>query len=122
MSGSFTITGSSAVTLIGPSTLAEVNVENVGTIVFSDNSYVAFHAGRSSEQLILTGVHTSSNVFTLMASVRTLMDNREEVTISGLPDSNFNSVYRIMDLGCVRNVADGYCVRYTLTLSRKHED
>ena len=112
---------SDTVTLTDPFGIAEMSTEKIATHVFSDNSYVAHHTGRSSEGLIITGIQRGSDVYTKMSDIKAIMDNAEEVTISGLSDSNLNGDYRIANLEKRRQTSDGLCVRYTLSLEKKQE-
>lgn len=120
MSWTLTQNGSST-SLDDPIAIAEVGVERIATYNFGGDDYVSHHSGRQTEQLIVTGIQYSSDVYTLMSEIKTMMDAAEEVTVTGLPDSNHNTTYRIAHLAKDRHEADYNCVRYTITLEKKQE-
>jgi len=118
---SYTITGmSSSVTLSDPTSISIGVVKKVENYVFADGTDSQLDRGKSSNYITISGVETS-NSRGKMNTLNTMMDNQEDVTITGLPDSNLNSDYLIRSLNFnhIPGTIDVY--RYTISLERLYD-
>ena len=117
----YTLTGdTSTVTLNNPININFSTTKNVVNYVFADNTDIQLDKGKSIDQIIITGLETST-ASANMNSINTFMDNQEEITVAGLSDTNLNTEYIINSFSF--NQEAGWVDRYSyvLTLERLHD-
>lgn len=115
------ITGdSSTVTLTNVGRVDFSTSRKIVNYVFNDNTDIQEDEGKTSDNITVSGVETSS-VTTKMEKLNTIMDNSEEVTVTDLPDNNLNTDYHISDLQF--NQQPGWTDRYSfsITLERLYD-
>lgn len=117
-----TLTGTnSTVTLTDPKTVSTTTVKNMSILTLYDGDEKAVDRARTSDGITLTGTQTTS-AYTKCKTLNQIMDGENEVTISGLADSNLNADYRIgnfsfsADIGYPTNMYD-----WTITLERMRD-
>lgn len=108
---------SDAVYLTMPSSLAEATVKSVENLVFNDGTDAQLSRGKMSDSLTLSGQETSSATLN-MEMLNTFMDAQRIVTVSGLPDSNLNTDYRIVNLGFSQEAGMMNRYNYSIVLER----
>ena len=116
-----TITSTSTVvTLNTPETLSFNTTKNVQLVKFAGGSEALFDKGKSDEFLLINGTEIT-NVEEKMKWLNFIMDNREVVTISGLPSIALNDSYYISELGFSREKGESCRYDWVLTLDRIYD-
>ena len=111
----YTITSTETyVALDTPSNISHGLNKKVNTIIWGDGTDVQDDYGKSGDILKLTG-KIITNAYNSVASINTIMDNQEIVTITGLPDSNHDTDYYIKNFSFKQN--SGMIARYDYSLS-----
>ena len=121
MQSSYTLSGDiDVVALRDPERIDFSTTKNVVNYVFADNTDIQLDKGKSIDQIIITGLETST-ASANMNSINTFMDNQEEITVAGLSDTNLNTEYIINSFSF--NQEAGWVDRYSyvLTLERLHD-
>ena len=117
---SLTVTGTTSVNLNTPSILTERISKNVKNMIFTDNTDTQLDRGKNSDSLILSGTETT-DVSTKMNSINTLMDSGEEITLSGLDDTNLNTEYIITDFEFNQKAGTTNIYTWTITFERLYD-
>ena len=119
---SYTITStSSSVTLNDPSSISIGVVKKVENYVFADGTDRQLDRGKNSNYITISGVETN-NAQGKTNTLNNIMDNQEDVTVTGLPDSNLNSDYLIRSLEFRHMPGTINIYRYTISLERLHDN
>ena len=102
------------VTLADPSGMQENVSKNVQNLVFNDGSDRQLDHGKTNDTLTLSGRESVAAVVD-MEQLNTFMDDQRIITVSGLPDSNLNTDYRIICLDFRQEA--GYINRYSYSIT-----
>jgi hypothetical protein len=89
-------------------------------MVFHDGTDVQMDRGRGSFGINITGIE-NSNYYDKMKWINTIMNNQENVLVSGLSDTNLNKYYYITDFSFTQNPAESL-YHYNLILERLYEE
>ena len=107
--------GSSAANLTIPSRILESTSNTIQNLVFNDGTDVQLNRGKTGDSLTLSGTEIL-DALTLMNTLNTFMDSGVVVTLSGLPDINLNTDYRISNFDYDQML--GEVCKYNITLER----
>lgn len=112
--------GDSKIYMEMPNSMIESTTKNIQNLVFNDGVDVQLDRGKTGDSLTLSGTETSSATSN-MNMLNSFMDNQYIVTVSGLPDNNLNTDYRISNLDF--NQESGYIdiYNYNITLERVYD-
>jgi len=113
-----TLTASSAsVSLNMPTTFIHTVTKNVDNIVFNDGTDKQVDMGYTTFTLTINGMEYS-NADDKMQTINNIMDNQEEILVSGFDDTSLNTYYLINDFSFTREsgMVDRY--NYSLTIER----
>ena len=86
----------STVSLSIPENLSVSHNRNINRTNFPDGDYVVSDCGRSGKTLVITGQEPTS-ASTKMEKLKTMTHYGKYVTVAGLPDSNLNTDYMIVN-------------------------
>ena len=119
MTGVTLTSTTTAVTLEIVERIDEAMANTVNVYTFGDGTEELLDEGRNSHSITITGVDKTDPVNRL-EWVNTIMDNQEEVAVTGLGDTYFNTDYRIIDLNIEQGPGEGACPLYhfSITLER----
>lgn len=110
--------GTTYIYLDMPTAMMESTTKTVQNIVFNDGNDVQVDRGKTGDALTLSGTETSS-VTATMQDLNTIID--EIVTVSGLPDSNLNTDYRISNFDFNQEAGMPDIYSYNITLERIYD-
>ena len=117
-----TITSTSTVvTLNTPETLSFNTTKNVQLVKFAGGSEALLDKGKSNEFLLING-REIINVEEKMRWLNFIMDNREIVSVSGLPSESMNDHYFISELDFSRSGGEPCEYDWVITLDRIYDD
>ena len=117
-----TITSTSTVvTLNTPETLSFNTTKNVQLVKFAGGSEALLDKGKSDEFLLING-REIINVEEKMRWLNFIMDNREIVSVSGLPSESMNDHYFISELDFSRSGGEPCEYDWVITLDRIYDD
>ena len=105
----------STVTLNTPESLDVSHGRTIKRHIFQSGNYSVDDFGRSSKTLHLVGTETS-DVSNQMNKLRNMCHYDAPVVISGLPDTNLNNTYRIIDFNFKRNAGEACIYDWDITL------
>ena len=118
----FPITFSGAepeLTMNPPDSITNSISRNLTRFTFTNGSYEVLDKGLGSEQLILTGYEASTSSIEAMTKMDEIEDMMgQEITISGLDDTNLNTTYYIENLSYEEPLGHQKQIRYSLTLEK----
>lgn len=112
--------GDTAAYLNIPTSLMESTTKTIQNLVFNSGNDVQLDRGKTGDALTLSGTETSSATAN-MESLNTFMDLKRIVTVSGLPDDNLNTDYRISNLDFVQEAGFVDVYNYNITLERIYD-
>ena len=96
--------------------------KDVQTFIFNDDTVAVADFGKTGTSITLTGFYYENNgEWVDISVINDMMDDQEDVTITGLPDTELNTVYKIRDFGFTLTGGEGFHYKYTLTLERKYD-
>jgi len=95
-------------------------VKKIENYNFADGSDAQLDRGKTSNHITISGVETS-NSKDKMSTLNNIMDNRETVSISGLPDSSLNTDYHIRSLSWQHIPGTMNVYRYNIVFERLHD-
>lgn len=111
---SYSIESSSTTcTLTDPKTVSRYHVRKTSNFTMDSGDYAVYDSGLDSRGIILTGLEVST-ASTKMKQLNDIMNNKGDVTVSGLNDSNLDGYYLIKELAYSRPFYERY--EYTVTL------
>lgn len=114
----FTITdGTTILSLSMPLALIESTTNEIQNLVFSSGRDKQLNRGKTNDSLTLSGTETTDAV-ARMEGLNTFMDDQIILTLSGLPDTNLNTDYRISNLDFVQEAGYPDIYNYNITLER----
>jgi hypothetical protein len=102
-----------------PDSITISTSRNIQLLSFTSGNIALMDKGYGNKSIIMTGVETSTSD-DKMKWLNYMMDNKEIVTISGLPDTNLNTVYYIADLSFKREAGEVYEYDWTITCDKKY--
>jgi len=105
----------STVTLTMPQSLQVSHGRQVSRHTFPTGSYEVDDYGRSGKTLTLSATETSSASAT-MQSLKDMVHHGTMVTVAGLPDSNLNTDYHIVDFNFQQEGGEVDIYRWQITL------
>lgn len=113
-------TNTTSVTLSTPALLGHTITEKISNNLFPDGTDEQTDMGKSSDVLKFSGLITS-DVYASAASINTMMDDKEIVTITGLPDSNLNTDYMIKSFNYKTQGGTVSMYSYDISLERMRD-
>jgi uncharacterized protein YvpB len=121
---SITLTSTTtAVTLEAVETVSQTVSKNVTTYTFDDGTESLLDEGKNKHGIIISG-YDKTNPVNRMRWMNTIMDNMQNVVVSGFDDTNFNTTYIILDFSFKQGTGEGAIpiYHYDLTLERIHDE
>ena len=103
------------VTLTMPDSLQVNHSRQVSRHTFNDGAYEVDDYGRGGKTLTISSVETSSTTET-MQDLKDICHFGAAITVAGLPDTNLNTDYHIVDFGFQQQGGEVDIYRWNLTL------
>ena len=113
------VSSSTTIILSDPNGVDYVTSRRVRNYVFDDGTDVQVDVGKQNEGIILHGTETSDAV-NKMYWVNQVMDNQEEVTLSGMTDTHLDADYLISNVDYSQKM--GWIERYDWSISFERVD
>ena len=122
---SFTLTTDKiSVTLdYNPSSLVNSTSKKIGVYVFNSGNDSVIDEGKNSDMLTLSGIidNTTDTHTTIADNINTMLDSKDDVAVTGLPDSNLNTDYKIYSFSISKGKGNVNEYMYTISLERKYD-
>ena len=93
---------------------------------FADDTYGFQHMGKKGDIITLTGklygvTGGVPNAYSKVSFLNLLMDTGEDVSVTSLPDTDLNTIYKITDLSITAPSGIPKFYEYKLSLERKYD-
>ena len=129
---SYTLSGNTSGIYVTFAVVKRIVLSTTRTVVnyvFADNTDLQLDEGKSIDQIVIYGndndtfpnVFPVSTIYGRMNIVNTFMDDKEEITLSGMDDTNLNTEYIINDFSFNQEEGIPSSYDFEITLEGLHD-
>jgi hypothetical protein len=113
-------TDTSTVTWRHPESIIRTLTSQIDTYNFSDGTETSDHNRKTGDQITMNFLLNHNTLNEDLETLNTIMDDMEQITITGLPDTHMNTQYQIADLSTSKKPGDRDRYRVSLSVNRKY--
>lgn len=118
--GTITFTSTTTAVILTDSRVDFGSSRNVVNYVFADGTDIQSDEGKSSDYITISGFEFTAP-YSKMYHLQEMMNEQEEVTLSGMADSNLNEDYLITDIQFDEQGGQVDRYNWSITIERKYD-